>query len=233
MKTRLNKFLSECGIGSRRKVEKFIKEGRIEVNNKIAMGFSIMVDSETDVVKFDGEVLRREKKVYYLLYKPKGFITSLKDEKNRKLVAELVKTNHRIFPVGRLDYNTTGVLILTNDGEFSNYFLHPSNRIVREYVVSLDKPLEEKDRNKLISGIFLDGKKSIFLDLKYLKKNQRIIKATTNEGRNHFVKRMFQQLEYKVVDLERIRFGPFDLRGLKIGEYRIILETEIRKIANM
>ncbi len=229
MKIRLNKFLSECGIASRRKVEELIKEGRIELNNKIVTELGVNVDPDADVVKFDGEKLRREKKVYYLLYKPKGFVTTTSDEKNRRTVTELIRTNHRIFPIGRLDYDTTGVLLLTNDGDFSNYLLHPKNKVIREYIAFLDKPLDEKDKSRLSKGIFLDNRKSFFLEIEFLtKNNNKKVRVTTNEGRNHFVKRMFHTLGFNVVQLERIRFGNFDLRGLKIGQYRLLPESEIK-----
>ncbi|MFA3781892.1 pseudouridine synthase [Melioribacteraceae bacterium 4301-Me] len=228
----MNRFLSECGLGSRRKVEELIKTGRIEVNNNIVTDLTVKINPQIDKVKYDGELLRPQKKVYYLLNKPKGFVTTLNDEKKRKTVIELINTNKRIFPVGRLDYNTTGVLLLTNDGQLTNFLLHPRNKIEREYVVVINKPLHEKDSARLLKGIFLDGRKSFFLALEYIKKGNKILKVTTNEGRYHFVKRMFQALGYNVVELRRIRFGPFNLSGLKIGEYREISETELKKLVN-
>ena len=160
MKARLNKFLSESGVASRRKSEEFILEGRVTVNGKTVTELSFIVDEENDIVKVDGERLKPEKKVYFVLNKPKGYVTTTDDDKNRKTVTELVKSNQKIFPVGRLDYDTTGVLILTNDGDFTNFITHPSNRVPREYYVTLNKELREEDRQKLMKGITLDRRKS-------------------------------------------------------------------------
>lgn len=134
MKIRLNKYLSECGIASRRKSEELIKEGRITVNNKTITELFYTVD-EKDIVAFDGEIIRAEKKIYFLLNKPKGYITTTSDEKGRKKVTDLINCKQKIFPVGRLDYDTTGVLLLTNDGDFSNFLTHPKNKIPRVYHV--------------------------------------------------------------------------------------------------
>jgi 23S rRNA pseudouridine2605 synthase len=231
MKIRLNKFLSECGISSRRKSEEYIKTGRVSVNGNIITDFSFYVDPAVDVVYLDGEKLKPEKKVYYLLNKPKGYITTTSDEKNRKKVTDLIKTKHKIFPVGRLDYNTTGVLILTNDGNFSNLMTHPSKKIPRVYRATLDKPLIQEHADKLSKGIYLDGRKSKFEEIKYVNSNnKKMVEVTTVEGRNHFVKRMFGQLGYFVKSLERVSFGIFTLEKLPYGYYREITHKEIEKV---
>lgn len=231
MKIRLNKFLSECGISSRRKSEEYIKTGRVSVNGNIVTDFSFYVDPAVDVVYLDGEKLKPEKKVYYLLNKPKGYITTTSDEKNRKKVTDLIKTKHKIFPVGRLDYNTTGVLILTNDGNFSNLMTHPSKKIPRVYRATLDKPLIQEHADKLSKGIYLDGRKSKFEEIKYVNSNnKKMVEVTTVEGRNHFVKRMFGQLGYFVKSLERVSFGIFTLEKLPYGYYREITHKEIEKV---
>ncbi|MFZ6033558.1 MULTISPECIES: pseudouridine synthase [Melioribacter] len=231
MKIRLNKFLSECGISSRRNSEEYIKTGRVSVNGNIVTDFSFYVDPAVDVVYLDGEKLKPEKKVYYLLNKPKGYITTTSDEKNRKKVTDLIKTKHKIFPVGRLDYNTTGVLILTNDGNFSNLMTHPSKKIPRVYRATLDKPLIQEHADKLSKGIYLDGRKSKFEEIKYVNSNnKKMVEVTTVEGRNHFVKRMFGQLGYFVKSLERVSFGIFTLEKLPYGYYREITDKEIEKV---
>jgi len=150
MMIRLNKFISDCGISSRRKSEELILQGRVEVNKKVIIDLSFKVDPEKDFVELDGEKITRRKHVYYLLNKPKGVITTSNDEKQRRTVVDLIKSGQgasvprgKIYPVGRLDYNTTGVLILTNDGEFTNLLTHPGNRVPREYEVKLDKMLTE------------------------------------------------------------------------------------------
>ncbi|AFN75781.1 ribosomal large subunit pseudouridine synthase B [Melioribacter roseus P3M-2] len=227
----MNKFLSECGISSRRNSEEYIKTGRVSVNGNIVTDFSFYVDPAVDVVYLDGEKLKPEKKVYYLLNKPKGYITTTSDEKNRKKVTDLIKTKHKIFPVGRLDYNTTGVLILTNDGNFSNLMTHPSKKIPRVYRATLDKPLIQEHADKLSKGIYLDGRKSKFEEIKYVNSNnKKMVEVTTVEGRNHFVKRMFGQLGYFVKSLERVSFGIFTLEKLPYGYYREITDKEIEKV---
>ena len=147
---RLNKYLASCGVGSRRKVEELIVEGRVEVNNKTVVDLATQINEESDHVKVDGQKLAIRKHVYYLLNKPKGVITTTADERDRKTVVDLIDTKDIIFPVGRLDFNTTGVLFLTNDGEFSNLVTHPKNKIPREYEVLLDRPLDDKDKEKLL-----------------------------------------------------------------------------------
>lgn len=229
-KIRLNKFLSECGIASRRKSEEFIKEGRIIINGKVITDYSYEVYPENDEVLFDSEKVRPERKVYFLLNKPKGFITSTSDEKKRNTVIDLIKTDKTIFPVGRLDYDTTGVLLLTNDGDFANTLTHPSNHISREYIAGLDKNLSIEHRERLLKGITLDRRKSVFKKIYYPRKNNfKIVGVEVEEGRNHFVKRMFNALGYEVKTLERIRFGNFEVDKLPIGKSRKLSYTEIRK----
>jgi len=231
MKIRLNRFLSECGIASRRKSEEFIKEGRVAVNGKTVTDLAIFIDSEVDIIKLDGEKLKPQKKVYYLLNKPKGFITSTADEKGRKTVLDLIDTNQKIFPIGRLDYDTTGVLLLTNDGDFTNFLTHPGNKVPREYIVKLHRPLEEEDKMKLLHGIVLDRRRSRFEEIKFVSKNARDkVIVRTVEGRNHFVKNMFAALGYFVDQLERENFGGFNVKGIPKGSYRKLSHQEISNI---
>ncbi|PKL82097.1 MAG: rRNA pseudouridine synthase [Ignavibacteriae bacterium HGW-Ignavibacteriae-3] len=231
MKTRLNRYLSECGLASRRKAEEFIREARISVNGSIVIDLACTVDPDKDIIQFDGERIKPEKKVYFLLNKPKGYITSTDDEKGRKTVLDLIETRIKIFPVGRLDYDTTGVLLLTNDGDFTNFLTHPSHKIPREYKVSLHKPLDEEDRLKLIKGIILDRKKSRFIDISFTGKGERNkVMVTAVEGRNHFVKNMFSALGYFVDRLERTNYGGLDVKGIPVGSYRILSRQEIKKV---
>lgn len=230
---RLNKYLAECGIASRRKAEQLITEGRVVVNKNVIYELGTKINTETDVIFIDGQKLAIKRKTYFLLNKPKGVITSTKDEKNRVTVVDLIKTNYSIFPVGRLDYNTTGLLILTNDGELSNYLTHPSNKIEREYEVFLNEPLTKEDREKLTSGIILDRKKSKFEKISFPKKNNyKLMRVVTVEGRNHFVKRMFSSLQYRVEELSRIRFGNLKIGNLKKGESRLLSEKELEILKN-
>jgi 23S rRNA pseudouridine2605 synthase len=231
MKIRLNRFLAESGIASRRKSEEIIKEGRVSVNNRLILELATVIDEEIDIVKVDGERVRPEKKVYFLLNKPKGFITTTDDEKGRRTVVDLIKTKSKIFPVGRLDYDTTGVLLLTNDGDFANFLMHPKNKIVREYKVKLEKPITVEDIVLLSRNIILDGRKSKFESMYYHSKDHMDnLVVTTVEGRNHFVKRMFSALGYNVKKLERISYANFTVKGIPLGSYRKLGEREIKNV---
>ncbi len=228
---RLNKYLSECGIASRRGSDELISQGRVQVNNKTVRNLGIKIDPAVDKIKVDGEHIKREVKVYYLMNKPKGVITSTKDERNRKTVVDLINTREKIFPVGRLDYNTTGVLLLTNDGEFANSLIHPSNKIERTYTAVLSRELQEKDKNKLLTGIFVDKRKSKFIKVEYPEtKNFKIVRVSTVEGRNHFVKNMFKTLGYEVMKLNRDSVGKFNTKGLALGGFRKLTKKELTEI---
>ena len=229
MLIRLNRFIAESGIASRRKSEEFIKQGRVSVNERIVTDFSIKIEAGKDIVKIDDEKISPKKHIYYLLNKPKGVVTTTDDEKNRKTVLDLIKTKERIYPVGRLDYNTTGVLILTNDGEFSNLLTHPKNKIPREYEVKIDKPLIDEHKAKLLKGISVEGKKGLFEKVIITNPDKKNILITAHEGRNHFVKKMFDMLGYKVIKLNRKKFA--DIKAdIPVGAYRKLSKDEIEKI---
>lgn len=232
MLIRLNRYLAECGVASRRNSEEYISEGRVSVNKKIVIDLATKIDPMTDKVHVDGELLKQESKVYYLLNKPTGIITSTKDEKSRETVVNLINTRQKIFPIGRLDYNTTGTLLLTNDGDFSNLITHPKNKVPREYLVTLDKDLEKNDKEKLVLGVYLDKRKSKFIEIAYPIRNTfRSVLVTCEEGRNHFVKRMFGLLGYNVKKLHRVSFAGITLGQLEPGQYREMKQEEIRKIS--
>jgi pseudouridine synthase len=225
---RLNKYLSDCGITSRRKAEEYILQGRVSINDKLVMELSTKVDPDKDVVLLDGEKIFPKKQVYILLNKPKGVVTTTSDEKKRTTVVDLIKTKDKIFPVGRLDYNTTGVLILTNDGEFSNFLTHPGNKIPREYEVKLDRTLTVEDKDKLCKGVYIDNVKGKFIKVVTNdKKNTRFITVTAVEGRNHFVKNMFSALGYTVEALNRKSFANFTVSDMPVGAYRVLSSDEI------
>jgi 23S rRNA pseudouridine2605 synthase len=225
---RLNKFIADCGIASRRKAEELILQGRITVNNKTISELSYNINPETDTVCYDGEKIKIQNHVYYLLNKPKGVVTTTDDEKSRPKITDLIKSPYKLFPVGRLDFNTTGVIILTNDGDFANRLLHPKNNVSREYDVKLDRELDIKDQEILLRGISLDGKKGKFNSIKFKKTRDRknlIISCT--EGRNHFVKKMFGALKYNVVQLHRKSFAGFS-DNIPVGSYRKLTKDEIQ-----
>ncbi|HMN47702.1 MAG TPA: pseudouridine synthase [Ignavibacteriaceae bacterium] len=228
---RLNKFIAECGISSRRKAEELILQGRITINNKTVTQLSYDVNPDVDEVFYDGERLKIENHVYYLLNKPKGVVTTTDDEKKRLAVTDLIKTNLKIFPVGRLDFNTTGVLILTNDGEFANKLIHPRNNIIREYEVRLDRELEYKDEQLLLTGVFIDNKRGKFTSIEFKKKKDRkTLTVKCTEGRNHFVKKMFGMLSYTVERLHRKSFAGIT-DDIPVGSYRKLTKDEIQKLS--
>lgn len=227
---RLNKFISESGITSRRKAEELILQGRVEVNNKTITTLAFEVNPEKDIVTLDGERIKPKKKLYFLLNKPTGYISTTDDEKGRRTVLDLIPVRDKLFPVGRLDADTTGVLLLTNDGDFANLLLHPSNKIIRVYEAKLDKELDDKDADRLIKGILLDKRKSKFEKL-YFEKVKDKTKVTVEciEGRNHFVKRMFALLGYQVKKLHRKSFAGI-VADIPVGSYRELKTSEIKKL---
>jgi 23S rRNA pseudouridine2605 synthase len=227
---RINKYLADSGISSRRKSEEYISQGRVAVNDKIVLEFSHKVDIETDIVTLDGEKIKPKKNIYILLNKPKGYITTVSDDRNRRTVMDLVKSKERIYPVGRLDYDTTGLLFLTNDGELSQLLTHPANKVPREYEVKLDKPLDENDRLKLLQGVLLEGKKGKFIKITFpWHKDKKIVTVVCEEGRNRFVKRMFRKLDYTVLELNRLSFAGINL-DVPPGKSRNLTFSEIQKL---
>ena len=232
MKTvRINKYLAESGIASRRKSEEFILQGRVTVNGKVVNDLSAKIDPFNDVVYVDDVKLKTKEKVYFLLNKPKGVITSTSDEKKRMTVVDLIDTKEKIFPVGRLDYNTTGLLLLTNDGDFANRLAHPSNKVERVYIAKLDKELKESDKLKLLKGIYLDRRRSKFTKISFVEENNfSLVRVVTVEGRNHFVKNMFSSLGYRVKELERESFGKFTTKGLRKGAYKRLTRKEVENL---
>jgi 23S rRNA pseudouridine2605 synthase len=229
-KVRINKFLADSGVSSRRKSEEYIIENRVAVNDNTITDLSFKVDAEKDIITLDGERIKPRKHIYILLNKPKGYITSVSDERDRRTVLDLVQTQERIYPVGRLDYDTKGLIFLTNDGNFSQLLTHPGNKVPREYEVKLDKPLEDKDRLKLLDGIKLDGIPGKFIKISFPKqKDKKIITVFCEEGRNKFVKRMFGRLGYTVMELIRIGFAGIKL-DTQPGKFRTLSPQEVENI---
>ncbi len=225
---RLNKFLSEAGIASRRKADELILEGRIEVNGKVVNQLGFRIDPKKDEVTFDGEPVKMQKFVYYLFHKPAGFITSHKDEKGRKTIFDIIKIKERVFPVGRLDRDTTGVLILTNDGDFANFLMHPKNKIPREYIATLDKPFDEPF-TKLKKVNLEDGPVNIDT-IEFLDSSRKRLKIILREGRNRVVKRIFAKFGYSVKALHRSSYAGFRVDKIPVGKLVKILPSEIKRI---
>lgn len=233
---RLQKYISECGIASRRKAEELILDGKVKVNGEVVKTLGTKV-SGSDVVTVNGQTLVSEEKEYYLLNKPREVISSVKDDKNRTTVVDLIDTNKRIYPIGRLDYDTTGILLLTNDGELSNILTHPSNDVEKEYVAKIKGFLTKEDSEKLSKGIMLNGiktKPAYFKMKKYDKKSDTsYVKVIITEGRNHQVKDMFKEMGYEVLKLTRERYAFLDLGNLKSGEYRKLTTKEVKMLYSL
>ena len=230
---RLQKFIAASGLCSRRKAEELIKMGQVEIDGEVVTELGVKVSGKESIV-VDGELLRREEKEYYLLNKPREVITSCSDDKNRKTVVDLIETDSRIYPVGRLDYDTTGVLLLTNDGEFANIMMHPNNKIDKVYIAKIRGIIKGDSINKLKNGVVIDGKKTEKCRVKLrktdLKTNSSIVEITIHEGRNHQVKKMFEAVGFEVLKLKRERVGIFTLQGLTSGDYRRLSPKEVSKI---
>lgn len=230
---RLQKIIASSGYCSRRKAEELIKKGLVFVDGEKVTELGTKV-SEKASISINGSVLAKENKEYYLLYKPVGVVTTTNDEKKRKTVVDLINTTKRIYPVGRLDYDTTGVLLLTNDGDFANILMHPSNQIDKVYLAKIDGILGKNELQALRNGVLIDGFKTAPAKVKikqYSKSsNMSLIEITIHEGKNHQVKKMFEALGYNVIKLRRDAFSFLTTDGLKSGEYRKLKPKEVKKL---
>lgn len=233
MEERLQKVIAECGYTSRRKAEELISAGKVSVNGEIVRELGTKV-KRSDVITVEGNMLERDEKVYFLLNKPRGTVSTVSDELDRKTVIDLIDTDKRIFPVGRLDYDTTGLLILTNDGELTNILTHPNSRVPKTYLAKLDRIIEMEDFYKIKSGVSVGGRVVKVSHLKLKKqdkqKNNCFIELTITEGRNHIVKNLFKTLGYNVDKLTRIAYANLSLDKLQSGEYRIINKKEVHEL---
>ena len=230
---RINKYLALCGIGSRRKVEEFILDGQIAVNGKIIANLATDINIKKDKVTHNGvSVSLPSKYVYYKFNKPKGYICSAKDEKDRKTIFDIVKTEERLFSVGRLDYNSEGLLILTNDGDFANKLTHPSNKINKEYIVTVEGEMTEGDLAVLRAGVVENGVRMPKAKVELLGIKDRISRMSIiiDEGQNRQIRRMFEAIGKNVVLLKRVRIGGLKLGGLERGKYRPLTDKELYSI---
>ncbi len=231
---RLQKVIASYGYASRRKAEDLIKHGKVLVNGKVITELGTKVEAN-DIISIDGVIINKDvKHEYYLLNKPRQVISSVSDKEGRITVTDLINTDARIYPVGRLDYDTTGLIILTNDGDFANMLMHPSFEIEKTYVAKLNKILDKDDINKLKKGIVIDNRKVEIKRFKIRKKdtvkNTSMIELTIVEGRNHIVKKMFESMHIDVMKLSRVGYAFLTLDGLKSGEYRGLTIKEIKKL---
>ncbi len=240
---RINKFLASCGLASRRNCEKLVLEGRVTVNNKKVASLAVDIDEENDFVQVDGtRVQLIHKHIYLMLNKPKGYVCTTSDELERKTVMELIGgkfKDKRIFPIGRLDYDTEGLLLLTTDGDLSNRLMHPRHEVNKTYVARIEGEVTEAELNKIRAGVILDGVKTnkckakLIETIKEQGKIESRIEVTISQGRNRQVRRMFESINREVVFLKRTAIGDLKLGGLYRGEFRELKEDEIDYLKNI
>ena len=231
---RLQKIIALSGYCSRRKAEELISKGKVKVNGKTIteMGYKT---NFSDYIEVEGHPIETvEDKVYYLLNKPRGIVTTASDEKGRKTVVDLIKTDKRIYPVGRLDYDTTGLILLTNDGELTNFLTHPKNNIEKVYVAKIKGLISKDEIRRLCNGVFINGKKTSKAKAKILKidkrSNSSVVELIIHEGKNHQVKNMFKAIGYEVLKLKRESISFLTLDGVPSGEYRQLSIKEVKKL---
>lgn len=224
---RINKYISMCGICSRRKADEYIKEGIVKINGELVRDLATIVKI-SDVVEYNGTNIFIEKnKRYYILNKPKGYVTTAKEQFGRKSVVDLLPKKERIYPVGRLDMYSEGLLILTNDGDFTNRITHPTKHISKTYEVYLNKELKEVDILKLEKGVDIGG--YVTAPAK-IKKQKELVLITIYEGKNRQIRRMFESTGYLVLNLRRISIGKLKIDNLATGKYKELTKEEIEKV---
>ena len=230
---RLQIVIASSGVTSRRKAEELITAGKVKVNGEVVTELGTKV-TDKDRIEVDNVLIAKEVKEYYLLNKPRGVVTTTKDDKDRKTVVDLIPTNARIYPVGRLDYDTTGVLLLTNDGDFANILMHPASEVEKVYMAKLKGIIKGEHINTLKDGIKLDDQavKPSRVKLKKVdpKSNTCMVQITIHEGKNHQVKRMFEAVGFEVLKLKREKEAFFDLKDLQSGEFRKLTPKEVAKV---
>lgn len=233
MQERLQKVIAESGYISRRKAEDLIIKGKVSVNGQIVRELGTKV-GEKDEVVVEGKLLDKCIKEYYLLNKPRETLSTVSDDLGRKTIVDIIQTDARIFPVGRLDYDTTGLILLTNDGELTNILTHPSSKVPKTYLAKLDKIITMDDFFAIKAGVAVEGRVVHVTHVKIKKKDKKkgncFVEITITEGRNHIIKRLFESLGYDVVKLTRTHYGFLDLGTLLSGEYRTLTKKEIAEL---
>ncbi len=232
---RLNSFIAKTGLCSRRKADILISLGKIKINGKVVNLLGVRIVPEKDVIEYKGKILKlKEKNTYILLNKPSGYITTTKDEMGRKTVLNLLPQHlkkERLFPVGRLDKDTTGLLILTDDGQLANKLMHPRNNIEKTYLVTLNEPFKKTDKTALLTGIEDEGEILKAKSLKQKESNQ--VELTLAEGKKREIKRMFGKLGYRAIEIKRIKYAFLTLEGVEKGHFRKLTEEELKGLKNL
>lgn len=234
---RLQKYMALCGVASRRKSEEIIGEGRVKVNNVVITELGTIIDPSKDKVLVDDKRIKLESNmVYIMLNKPIGYVSSLSDEKGRKVVTDLIEgVKERIYPVGRLDADTTGLILLTNDGELAFKLTHPSKRVDKKYIAIVEGVPNKKELELLRNGVFIDGKKTSPAEVKVAKRfdEDSILDIVIHEGRNRQVKKMCEAVNHPVKKLKRVSIGEIELGGLNIGNWRFLNDEEVKYLKSL
>ena len=238
MEERLQKYMASCGVASRRKCEEIILEGKVKVNGEIVSELGVKVNPITDVVEYEGKIIKKEEhKVYIMLNKPEGYISSVKDEKDRPTIMDIVKVKERVYPIGRLDYDSSGLLLLTNDGNVYNKIIHPREELTKKYIVVVKGEISEKDIEKFESGIDIGGYITAPASLEVISydafKDISTIEVGIHEGKNRQIRKMCAALNHEVLALKRISIGKLRLGYLKRGEYRELKKEEVEYITSL
>lgn len=227
---RLQKYIARCGIVSRRKAEELILNGDVKVNGQILKELGSKIDPEKDVVEvYNKKIYVKDGHIYIKLYKPEGYVTTVKDQFNRKTVIDLININDRIYPIGRLDYNTSGLLLLTDDGDLANKLLHPKYNIYKTYDALVKGSISEESINKLKTGVLIDDYKTAPAKVKLLNKGDKSkVQISIYEGKNRQVRKMFDALGHSVIKLKRLSFGNINLGDLSVGQWKYLTDDEIK-----
>lgn len=234
---RLQKYMALCGVASRRKSEEMIIRGIVRVNDKIVTELGTKINPKKDKVYVNDKLIRKEKnKIYIMVNKPVGYVTTLSDEKNRRIVTDLIEgVSERIYPVGRLDIDTTGLLLLTNDGDVAFKLTHPSNEVIKRYIAIVEGVPTRYELEKFRQGLTLNGKPTAKAGIEIVKRyeNESILDISIYEGRNRQVKRMCEAINHPVKKLKRIAIGEIELRGLEIGNWRYLDHEELQYLNSL
>lgn len=228
---RLQKYIARCGVTSRRKAEELILAGRVKVNGAKVTELGTRVNPDKDAVTVDNKKISEVNKYIYIkLYKPEGYVTTVSDQFDRKTVLDLIDIKERIYPIGRLDYNTSGLLLLTNDGELANRLMHPKYHIYKTYVAEIEGQISQESINELKTGVVIDNYRTAPAKVNLLKyKDSRsLVQISIYEGKNRQVRKMFDAVEHKVIKLKRISFGEVSLGDLKTGSWKNLSNGEIK-----
>lgn len=234
---RLQKYMAKSGIASRRKSEKMIEEGLVKLNGKIVTEQGIDIDPDKDIVMVDDKIIRlEENKIYIMLNKPLGYVTTMDDEKNRKIIMDLIENvDERIYPIGRLDMDTSGLMLLTNDGKLTNKITHPRNQVVKKYIAIVNGTPNKLELTKFRKGLMIDGRRTSPAKIKIMKnyETESILEIEINEGRNRQIRKMCEAINHPIKKLKRVSIGEIQLGGLPVGEWRYLDEEEMKYIKSI